>query len=243
VTGTPNRLATDLLTPDEIARLIDACGDDAVGVRNQAIIATAWRSGLRVSELLALEVSDLDIETGRLVVRRGKGGKRRVAAVDALATDFLSRWLRCRKHVGIGSALLFSTLTGTPIDASYLRRLLPRLARRAGISKRCYMHGLRHAFASELEAEGAPLSAIRDLLGHANLATTDIYLRRLGSEAVLKHARDRTDIPPRTSSESQGRSLQRLRPSSSSSCSAGAHQSAPFKTLKFSYPSVRRDDV
>ena len=90
------------------------------------------------------------------------------------------------------SAPIFCTLTGTPIDQSYVRHLLPRLATKAGIDKRVHAHGLRHAFAVDLEREGAPLSTIRDLLGHSSAAVTDRYLRRLGASDAVEFAKERS---------------------------------------------------
>lgn len=105
------------------------------GVRNRALIAACWRSGLRIGEALALAVKDLDPDSGTLVVQRGKGGKRRTA----------SGWP------------LFCTLRGEPMDQSYVRHLLPRLERKAGIERRAHAHGLRHAFAVDMVRSGAAL--------------------------------------------------------------------------------------
>jgi site-specific recombinase XerD len=126
-------------------------------------------------------------------VQRGKGGKRRVVGLDQGTLDALEEWLERRAEIAPPAAApLFCTKRGGPIDASYIRRLLPRLARAAGVRKRVHAHGLRHLFATELQAEGAPLSMIRDLLGHSSLATTDTYLRRLGAGEAVGCARRRT---------------------------------------------------
>ncbi|MDQ6807205.1 MAG: site-specific integrase, partial [Actinomycetota bacterium] len=78
-----------------------------------------------------------------------------------------------------GRRAVFCTLTGQQLDSSYIRRLLPRLATRAGIDKRVHAHGLRHAHAAELVAEGIPVNVIQQQLGHGSLATTDRYLRHI----------------------------------------------------------------
>jgi len=181
------RLDADLLTTREIEALMRVCSRRApIGVRNRAIIALAWRSGLRIGEVLALQVKDVDLEAGTVVVLHGKGDKRRVVGLDAGTRTLLERWLALRHKRGLACVrLIFCTLQGGPIDSSYIRHLLPRLARRAGITKRVHAHGLRHAFAVGLEREGATVSLIRDLLGHSSAAVTDRYLRRLGGgEAV-----------------------------------------------------------
>lgn len=187
------RLDADLLTPKEIERLIRECSNRApTGIRNRALIAIAWRSGLRIGEVLALRPKDIDLDTGTLVVQHGKGDKRRVVGLDAGTGALLGRWLDVRRKRGItGRAPVFCTLDGTEIGQSYVRHLLPRLGKRAGIDKRVHAHALRHAYAVELEREGATLSTIRDLLGHSSAAVTDRYLRRLGAGEAVDFSRKR----------------------------------------------------
>jgi site-specific recombinase XerD len=189
----PRRLDADLLTTDEIEALLRACSRRApTGVRNRAILALAWRSGLRIGEVLGLRVKDLDFEAGTIVVQHGKGDKRRVVGLDAGTAALLSRWLELRRKRGLGRVeIVFCTLAGGKIDASYIRHLLPRLASRAGIEKRVHAHGLRHAYAIGLEREGATVSVIRDLLGHSSASVTDRYLRRLGASEAVDFARAR----------------------------------------------------
>lgn len=157
------RLDADLLTAHEIERVVRACSHRApTGIRNRALIAVAWRSGLRLGEVLALRPKDIDLEAGTLVVQHGKGDKRRVVGLDAGTAALIARWLEVRRQRGInGRARIFCTLRGDELDQSYVRHLLPRLARKAGIEKRVHAHALRHAYAVELEREGAPISSIR----------------------------------------------------------------------------------
>ena len=187
------RLDEDLLTPTEIAAVVRACSTrSASGVRNAAMIAIAWRSGPRLGEVLALQTKDIDHAGGTLVVQHGKGDKRRVVGFDGGAIALVERWLKMRQRIGLRHYdLVFTTLAGQPIDQSYVRHLLPRLARRAGIAKRVHAHGLRHAYAVELEREGASVTQIRDLLGHSSLAVTDQYLRRLGASDAVEFSRRR----------------------------------------------------
>jgi integrase/recombinase XerC len=187
------KLDADLLTVNEIECLMRACSNRApTGVRNRALIGVAWRSGLRIGEVLALRPKDVDLGTGTLVVQHGKGDKRRVVGIDVGTAALLARWLELRRKRGVNSrAPVFCTLDGGQIDSSYVRHLLPRLARRASIEKRVHAHALRHAYAIELEREGAPLSTIRDLLGHSSAAVTDRYLRRLGAGDAVEFARAR----------------------------------------------------
>jgi site-specific recombinase XerD len=187
------KLDADLLTADEIESLMRQCSRRApTGVRNRALVAVLWRCGLRIGEALALAVKDFDPDAGTLVVQRGKGGKRRVVGVDAGTVALVSRWLEVRKtrHISI-AATLFCTLRGEPMDQSYVRHLLPRLARKAGVERRAHAHGLRHAFAVDLVRSGAPLYVVRDALGHASIATTQVYLSRVGAHEAVEAMRNR----------------------------------------------------
>jgi site-specific recombinase XerD len=193
------KLDADLLTAQEIEALLRVCSLRApTGVRNRALIALAWRTGLRLGEILALKPKEIDIGSGTLVVQRGKGGKRRVVGLDAGTAALVQRWLDLRRKREInGRAAVFCTLAGRSIDQSYVRHLLPRLARKAGVEKRVHAHGLRHAYAVDLEREGATVSQIRDLLGHSSLAVTDRYLRRVGATEAIAFARQREWGGPR----------------------------------------------
>jgi site-specific recombinase XerD len=192
-TKSGRRLDADLLTQEDVEALIRTCSNRApTGIRNRAMIALAWRSGLRIGEVLALKPKDVDLAAGTVTVQHGKGDKRRVVGLDAGTTALLSRWLDVRKRRGInGGAPIICTLNGGQIEQSYVRHLLPRLAEKAGLEKRVHAHALRHAYAVELEREGATISTIRDLLGHSSASVTHRYLRRLGAGEAVEFARHR----------------------------------------------------
>ena len=186
-------LDADLLNHHEVELLMRACSRRAPsGVRNATLIALLWRTGLRISEALALHLKDVDLDKGTLVVQNGKGGKRRVVGVDPGTCALVAHWLDVRRKRKIpSSAPVFCTLAGGPMQTSYIRHLLPRLARKAGIAKRTHAHGLRHRFSVDLIEEGAPITTVRDLLGHSSIAVTDKYLRRVGATDAVEFARHR----------------------------------------------------
>ena len=104
----------------------------------------------------------------------------------------VQRWLDRRKELGITLRRhTFCTLDGRPLQKAYVRALLPRLGRRAGIEKRVHAHGLRHTHAFELANEGHPLHVIQAQLGHASLAVTDRYIRHLAPQQVVEAMRSR----------------------------------------------------
>jgi site-specific recombinase XerD len=147
---------------------------------------------LRIGEGLALELRDIDLDQGTLRVRHGKGDRARVVGVDEQTAALLARWIDRRRALGVGArSTLFCTLQGGRLDDSYVRCLLPRLARKAGIEKRCHAHGLRHTFAAELVREGVPIDIVRDTLGHSSVAITDRYLRRVNPLAAIETMRGR----------------------------------------------------
>jgi site-specific recombinase XerD len=155
-----------------------------------------WRSGLRCAEALALYPKDVNRDSGTVTVLRGKGGKRRQVGLDVLALGLIDRWLVERDRLGIGQrAPLFCCVDvrtrGKVMYSSYVRDMLKRAAREAGVLKRVHPHGFRHTMAYELMMEGVPLGVIRDQLGHSQLGTTMRYLDHLAPAAAIRamHAR------------------------------------------------------
>jgi len=184
----------EVLTEGEVRGLIEACSNSApTGIRNRALISAMYRGGLRSGETLALRPKDVDVSDGAITVLHGKGDRRRVAGLDPGAMAMLGRWLETRHTLGInGHAPLFCTLDGNPLKPSYVRTLLPRLARKAGIDKRVHPHGLRHTHAHELMMEGVPVPIIQQQLGHSSLATTDRYVNHLAPVALIQRMQGRT---------------------------------------------------
>lgn len=187
------RYPAEPLTAEEVRKLIKACSSRApTGIRNRALIVLLYRGGLRISEALALETKDLDRREGTVRVLHGKGDRARTIGLDPTAFSMLERWLDRRAELGInGRRRLFCTLHGEPLAAPYVRALLPRLARKAGIEKRVHAHGLRHTHAAELAREGVPMNVIQAQLGHSSLATTDRYIRHIAPEEVIGAMRAR----------------------------------------------------
>ena len=185
------------LTADEVSLLLRACSSRApTGIRNRALIVVLYRGGLRISEALALEPKDLDREKGTLRVLHGKGDQARTIGLDPEAFAAVERWLDRRRSLGFnGRKRLFCTLAGGPLSAPYVRTLLPRLARKAGIEKRVHAHGLRHTHAAELAREGIPMNLIQLQLGHSSLATTDRYIRHIEPQEVIETMQRRKWAP------------------------------------------------
>ena len=191
------KLPAEPLTENEALALIKTCSTRAPsGIRNRALIVILWRAGLRCSEALKLLPRDVDLKAGTIHVREGKGRKARVVGIDPMASTVVEQWLAKRAELGIGrSAPLLCQITkgklGKPLQGSYVRHLLKRLGKRAGIEKRVHPHGLRHSFASSLADAGVNPHHIQQLLGHSNLATTSRYISTLNPKAALDAVRNR----------------------------------------------------
>ena len=187
------RLPPEPLSEDEVQGLLRACSRTApTGVRNRALIAMMYRAGLRISEALALFPKDLELAAGTARILHGKGDRARAVGIDEGTSAIVERWFDRRLALHLGNREpLFCTLHGSPLHASYVRALLPRLARKAGIEKRVHAHGLRHSFAAELAKENVPLNLIQKQLGHSSVATTSQYLDHIAPQQVIEAMRSR----------------------------------------------------
>jgi site-specific recombinase XerD len=159
----------------------------ADGRRLRALIVLLWRAGLRISEALALHESDLDRERGAVLVRRGKGGKRREVGMDRWAWEQLDSWLKIRRELPLGALLcvIHGPTAGRHWEPSAARKQLHHAAAAADVRRRFAPHRLRHAHAVEMAHEGVPLVVIQRQLGHANLGITSIYLQGIDSSEII----------------------------------------------------------
>jgi site-specific recombinase XerD len=162
-------------------------GDRADGHRLRALIVLLWRAGLRISEALALQESDLDRERGAVLVRHGKGGKRREVGMDRWGWEQLDPWLETRVQLPIGAlvCVIHGPTAGRRWEASAARKQLHHAATGAGVRRRFAPHQLRHAHAVEMAHESIPLVVIQRQLGHANLGITSIYLEGIDSSEII----------------------------------------------------------
>jgi integrase/recombinase XerD len=168
------------LTAAEVRALLGQCSRRApTGIRNRALIMLLYRSGLRISEALALKPSGVDLDAHSARVLHGKGDKATVRPLHPSADDAIMRWLDRRATLGLPNGPLFCTLDGGPLSDRYVRDMLKRLGAKAGIDKRVHPHGLRHTYANELREAGADVVVISKALGHTSIAVTARYLDHL----------------------------------------------------------------
>ena len=187
------RYPADPPTVEEIVGVMRNAADDRHGWRVRAMIVVLWRAGLRVQEALALAEDDLDARRGSILVRHGKGGRRREVGMDEWAWEQLRLWLSARAELPLGPlfCIIDGPTRGRPWSAAAVRSEFRRLAAEAGVRRRFAPHQLRHAHALELAREGVPLNIIQRQLGHASLGTTSIYLQGIDPEEIITAVRTR----------------------------------------------------
>ena len=181
------RFPADPPPVEEIIAVMRATGNGADGARLRALIIVLWRAGLRISEALDLAETDLDRSRGAVLVRAGKGGRRREVGMDRWPWDQLTTYLEVRAALPVGAlfCVLHGPTAGRRWEASAARRQLRRTAEAAGVRRRFAPHQLRHAHAIELAHEGVPLVVIQRQLGHCNLGVTSIYLEGIDSSEII----------------------------------------------------------
>ncbi len=160
------QLIPEVLTYQEVERLLTSSSDN---IRDKAILEVIYASGLRVSELCGLNISDLDEDFVRV---KGKGGKERVVPIAKTAVLAVDQYLNTRSD---DNPALFLSARGKRIDRITIWKQIKRYAQKAEITKPISPHTLRHSFATHLLENGADLRVIQEMLGHSNIATTDRY--------------------------------------------------------------------
>jgi len=189
------------LSPDEAARLVDIAPTDRDACRDRALLELLYSSGLRLAEIVALDVDDL---SGDGTVRvTGKGSKVRVVPVGRLALEALRAWLAARASWAVRDEhALFLGARGRRIGARAVQHIVARRARAQGLGQPVHPHMLRHSFASHLLESSGDLRAVQELLGHASISTTQIYthldFQHLAKVYDQAHPRARKRTPSAT---------------------------------------------
>ena len=169
------RKLPDALDVDRVSALLDGPVESVLDVRDRAMFELMYSSGLRLAETVSLDVADLDLKDA-LVQVTGKGAKQRIVPVGATAREWLVRWLGERAGLAAaGEGALFVGRRGRRLTARAVQARLARWARLRGLSRPVHPHMLRHSFASHLLESSGDLRAVQELLGHADIGTTQIY--------------------------------------------------------------------
>ncbi len=180
------RRLPQVLTRGEVAKLLgQPKGTEPAALRDRALLELMYASGLRASEAIGVELADLDLE-GQVVRARGKGSKERLVPLGKAAADAARAYLtrgRPRLVRGEAERHVFVNFRGSALSRQGLYKIVQRHARTAGLADRMSPHTLRHSFATHLLAGGCDLRSVQEMLGHADVATTQLYTH-LSSERL-----------------------------------------------------------
>ncbi|HVW71332.1 MAG TPA: tyrosine recombinase XerC, partial [Steroidobacteraceae bacterium] len=169
------RRLPETLDPDQMARLLAMPRDDELAARDHAVMELLYSSGLRLAELVGLDLAHLDL-ADRTVRVLGKGRKERIVPVGSVAARVLEKWLPVRAALAKpGELALFVGRNGRRLGPRSVQKRVAYWARRQGVSLRVYPHLFRHSFATHLLESSRELRGVQELLGHADISTTQVY--------------------------------------------------------------------
>lgn len=175
------RKIPQVLTQDEVVSIL-AQPDikDPLGVRDNAILEFAYATGARVSEIVKIQIKHINFEQSFVLIISGKGNKERLVPLGRYASDSITAYLERGRtrlfNAGRSGDILFLSRTGRSLTRMAYWNLIQRYVKQAGIGKHVSPHTLRHSFATHLLDGGADLRAVQEMLGHADISTTSIYL-------------------------------------------------------------------
>lgn len=166
----------DILSPDTCTQLLGGRtdGDDALAARDRAMFELFYSSGLRLSELVGLDLDDVNLQSGEAQVT-GKGRKTRIVPVGRHALAAIAAWLLQRQPLARDTAALFISQRGARLTPRSVQLRLDRWALQAGLGQHVHPHMLRHAFATHVLQSSGDLRAVQEMLGHASISTTQVY--------------------------------------------------------------------
>ncbi|WP_226034620.1 site-specific tyrosine recombinase XerD [Aquibacillus saliphilus] len=172
-----DRKLPKVLSTEEVEKLLTIQGNDAFSIRNKAMLEMLYATGLRVSELMSLKVSDLHLTMG-FVRCIGKGSKERIVPLGDVARDSVESYLSYSRSILLkkkNTDFLFINHHGNQLSRQGFWKILKGISRDSGITKEITPHTMRHSFATHLLENGADLRSVQEMLGHADISTTQIY--------------------------------------------------------------------
>ncbi len=169
------RALPEVLSPDRCAQLLDRTPEDALEIRDRAMFELFYSSGLRLAELAGLDLMALDLAAGEATVT-GKGRKTRQTPIGRKAVEAMTHWLAVRNSMGAAAeTAVFVNRHGARLSMRQIQSRLDRWAKKAGMDTHVHPHRLRHSFATHVLQSSGDLRAVQEMLGHANISTTQIY--------------------------------------------------------------------
>lgn len=210
-------LPRNILNPAEARQILDQPNLGTLkGIRDRAMLELFYSTGIRIEEFCSLSIYDADLQGGMLRINKGKGKKDRVVPMGKHAVRFLREYIaKVRPHFTRRNRTvrrLFIDAFGKPLSKQMTGVSIRDYARAAGIKKQVTAHTFRHSFATSLIKNGADIVAVQKMLGHADLKTTEIYLRTIGVDLKAAHQKSHPREKEREESASIKPALERIRP-------------------------------
>lgn len=175
------RREPDILSPEEMERLLEQpAGDSYKEIRDSAMLELLYATGIRVSELIALKISDVNMQMGFLICQ--DGGRERMVSFSNEVRESLWQYLtKARDHMAANEArdILFVNCSGAPMSRQGFWKIVKSYAKKAGISKDITPHTLRHTFAAHMVKNGTDLKSVQEMLGHSDISTTHMYVNMI----------------------------------------------------------------
>lgn len=172
------RSLPDVLSVEEVEKLLNIKEDSPLAIRNKAMLELLYATGLRVSELISLEMNDIHLSMG-FVRSLGKGSKERIVPLGSIAIEAMEKYLHFSRPILVkknqSESKVFVNHHGRPLSRQGFWKLIKKLALEAGLTKEITPHTLRHSFATHLLENGADLRSVQEMLGHSDISTTQIY--------------------------------------------------------------------
>ncbi len=188
----PEKVHLGVFTEEEVRRVLEVIPCSIPGIRDRAMLELFYSTGMRLGELVGLDCGQVDFSSGELQVRKGKGGKERMVPVGGKALASLERYMDVRGNYlkpGRESEALFLSRQGRRITPEVVRERIGKWKKEAGVSARGRAHAFRHSCGSHMLKNGASIEAIRRLLGHERLGTTERYTHVLENDLKKVHRR------------------------------------------------------
>ncbi|QLE84023.1 tyrosine recombinase XerC [Shewanella sp. Scap07] len=159
---------------DSVSHLLSIDAEDSLGIRDKAMMELFYSSGLRLAELAALNVADIDFKQRQVKVM-GKGSKERIVPIGSIAIEAIEHWLAEKQAIVCADDALFVTSKGRRLAHRSIQARLKKWGQQQGLNVPVHPHKLRHSFATHMLESSQDLRAVQELLGHANLSTTQVY--------------------------------------------------------------------
>ncbi|HEX3047013.1 MAG TPA: site-specific tyrosine recombinase/integron integrase [Bacillota bacterium] len=186
----PRGLPKNILSAREIKKILNSVDTSApLGLRDRAILETLYSSGIRVSELAQLKITDLDLGQGLITVIHGKGDKSRVTPIGKIACQYLREYIQTARPKDPNQPILFLSCRGLPLAERNIQGICESRATQAGVKKHVSPHTFRHSCATEMLRNGVDIRYIQELLGHESLRTTQVYTKVAIKDLKKVHAK------------------------------------------------------